>query len=541
MNDNKNFLDPKMIGTLAIIGGFWVAWSYFMDAKYPQKEAPRSAQTTSLSQPKQTEATTAASKPEAAKVGTPEIAAAQKAQMAEKLLDYSSPEMSFQISSVGMGIKNIDIKKYKGRENQAIVLGKVDSELAFSTYALSGNQALNFNMSQTEANSFRGSVQVGAVEITKSIKVHPETYSLEVEVEAKNLGEEFKGLITYLSDLLVNQKPSGFLSPPIEKQEVYFLHDDKQTREALSSEKAFSVEEKNISLLSLDLHYFALAIAENSDVTPSLKIAIPEKASVATTALIYSKPALSNQMKIKFTGFAGPKAFDILSGVDKRLGSVIDYGTFAVLARPLLGVMNFFNKLVHNYGLAIILLTLLVRVCVMPFNIYSFKSMKVMQKLQPEMKALREKFKDDPATQNSKVMELMKTNKANPLGGCLPMLLQLPVFFALYQTLGQSIELYREPFIFWIHDLSFRDPFFVLPILMGITMFIQQKITPSNMDPQQAKIMMFMPIMFSFFMISLPSGLTLYIFISTLFGITQQYLFLREKTPNHTQVKQVQA
>ncbi len=541
MSDNKNFLDPKMIGTLVLIAGFWLAWSYYMDVKYPHKDVPVQATTESPNVQTQAPATmseSAQSNPVAVKKDPSEKGAAGAA---ESFTNYSSDELAFQISSFGMGLKNIDVKKYKSREEQPIVLGRVNTDLPFSTYTLANNKPVEFKITQVDANSFQGIAQVGTAEITKTIKIHPETYSMDVEVDAKNLGEEFKGLVTYVSDLLIDQKRSGFLAPPIEKQEVYFLHDDKQTRQALSSEKAFSVDEKNISLLSLDIHYFALAIAENSEVSPSVKVSIPEKADVATGALIYAKSALSNQMKIHYTAFAGPKSFDILSKVDQRLGSVVDYGTFAVIARPLLTVMNFFYHLVHNYGLAIILLTLLVRALVMPFNIYSFKSMKVMQKLQPEMKALREKYKDDPVQQNAKVMELMKTNKANPLGGCLPMLLQLPVFFALYQTLGQSIELYREPFIFWIHDLSYRDPFYVLPVLMGITMFIQQKITPSNMDPQQAKIMAFMPIMFTFFMVSLPSGLTLYIFISTLFGITQQYLFLREKTPNHTQVKQVQA
>ncbi len=532
--ESKNFLDPKMISTLVIIAGFWMAWSYYMDMKYPHKDVPAQvAATAPIAQDSSTSKTT-----------PPELSAASLAvtgSIAEAFTDYSSPEFSFQISNLGMGLKNIDIKKFKTRDDQEIVLGKVRTELPFATYSLSGNKPVDFKVTQVDANTFQGVGKSGTVQITKTMKIHPETYSAEIEISATNLSEEFKGLVTYMSDILVDQKRSGFLSPPIEKQEIYYLHDDKQERNALNSEKKLALEEKNIGLLALDTHYFALAIAENSEVSPTVKIDIPEKAEIATGALIYNKPSLASEMKIKYTAFAGPKSFEILSKLDERLGSVVDYGRFAVIARPLLGVMKFFNGLVHNYGLAIILLTLLVRALVMPFNIYSFKSMKVMQKLQPEMKAVREKYKDDPATQNAKVMELMKTNKANPLGGCLPMLLQLPVFFALYQTLGQSIELYREPFIFWIHDLSFRDPYFVLPVLMGITMFIQQKITPSNMDPQQAKIMMFMPVMFTFFMVSLPAGLTLYIFISTLFGITQQYLFLREKTPNHTQVKQVQA
>ena len=152
-----------------------------------------------------------------------------------------------------------------------------------------------------------------------------------------------------------------------------------------------------------------------------------------------------------------------------------------------------------------------------------------MQKIQPLIAELRERYKDKPQQLNTEMMDLMRKNKVNPVGGCLPMLLQLPVFFALYQVLGQSIELYKAPFMFWIKDLSAMDPYFVLPVLMGISMYIQQKITPSTMDPMQAKVLQFMPILFSLMMISLPSGLTLYIFVSTFFGIVQQYIFMKDK------------
>lgn len=206
---------------------------------------------------------------------------------------------------------------------------------------------------------------------------------------------------------------------------------------------------------------------------------------------------------------------------------------FAVIARPILKLLKLIHEGVPNWGLAIILLTIVVRLIVLPFNIYSYRSMKVMQKLQPEMNRVRERYKDLPADQklqmNQEIMDLMKKHKANPMGGCLPMLLQLPVFLALYQVLGQSIELYRAPFFLWITDLSSKDSYFVLPVLMGGAMFLNQKMTPTTMDPAQAKIMMWMPLIFSFFMISLPSGLTLYIFVSTLFGIGQQYYFVRDR------------
>ena len=160
--------------------------------------------------------------------------------------------------------------------------------------------------------------------------------------------------------------------------------------------------------------------------------------------------------------------------------------------------------------------------------------MKVMSNIQPQVKEIQKKYADDRERANQEVMRLMKDSGANPLGGCLPMLLQIPIFFALYQVLGQSIELYQAPFILWIHDLSAKDPYFVIPVLMTATMFAQQKLTPSTMEPAQQKIMMFMLLGFSVFFIALPAGLTLYMFVSTLFGVLQQVYFLRDKKKEAT-------
>jgi YidC/Oxa1 family membrane protein insertase len=157
------------------------------------------------------------------------------------------------------------------------------------------------------------------------------------------------------------------------------------------------------------------------------------------------------------------------------------------------------------------------------------KSMKEMQKLQPKIAALKEKYKDDQKKLNEEQMALFKAHKVNPAGGCLPMLVQLPVFIALYAVLGNSIELFHAPFFGWIQDLSTKDPFYVYPVLMGLAMVLQQKMTPSSgVDPAQQKMMMFMPVIFTFMMINLPSGLTLYIFVSTLLGVAQQ-MALRDK------------
>jgi len=217
------------------------------------------------------------------------------------------------------------------------------------------------------------------------------------------------------------------------------------------------------------------------------------------------------------------KNYDELTKQGDRLNLGIDFGFFGIVAVPLLRGIQFIYNYIPNYGWAIILLTLFVRIVLFPLQLKSIKSMKKMQVLQPELQKVKEKFKDDPQRIQKETMELFKKNGANPLGGCLPMIMQMPVFFAFYQVLYNSVELVGAPFIFWVQDLSIKDPFYVLPVGMGIAMFFQQKLMPStSVDPTQKKLMMFMPVIFCFFMKDLPAGLNLYIFTSTILGIVQQ-------------------
>jgi YidC/Oxa1 family membrane protein insertase len=234
-------------------------------------------------------------------------------------------------------------------------------------------------------------------------------------------------------------------------------------------------------------------------------------------------------MEYDFKFFMGPKNLTVLSKVP-GLRQLIDYGMFSFLAYPMLTVLHFFYKFIPNYGLAIILLTIFVRILFYPLSVKSYRSMKEMQKIQPEILALKEKYKDDKERFNREQLALFKTHKVNPAGGCLPMLIQLPFFIALYALLANSIELFQAPFIFWIKDLTTKDPYYVIPAFMEVAMFIQQKITPmSGMDPAQQKIMLFMPIIFTFIMLNLPSGLTLYIFVSTILGVIQQQYMTRNE------------
>ena len=189
---------------------------------------------------------------------------------------------------------------------------------------------------------------------------------------------------------------------------------------------------------------------------------------------------------------------------------------------PLFWVLKFFYKYLGNYGWTIILLTIITRIPFIPLMHKSQQSMKKMQAIQPMMASIKEQFKKDPQKMQKEMTALYKKHKVNPVGGCLPMLLQIPVFIALYNVLSKAIELRGAPFIFWIHDLSMKDPYYILPVVMGASMVIQQKMTPSTMDPAQAKIMMIMPIVFTFMFLSFPSGLVIYWFVNNILGIAQQ-------------------
>ncbi|MCB9092957.1 MAG: membrane protein insertase YidC [Halobacteriovoraceae bacterium] len=225
------------------------------------------------------------------------------------------------------------------------------------------------------------------------------------------------------------------------------------------------------------------------------------------------------------------KEYEKLKSLGDNLHQSVDFGMFAIIAEPLLWALQKIYSFIPNYGIAIILLTLLIRLLLSPLQVSSFKSMKKMQVLAPEMQKLKEKYKDDPMKMQQETMALYKKAGANPLGGCLPLFLQMPVFFAFFTVLRNAVELVGAPFFGWITDLSVKDPYYVMPILMTIVMFLQQKMSPSSvsMDATQKKVMMFMPLIFGVVMLNYPAGLSLYMIVSMGFGVIQQMLIYRSK------------
>ena len=222
--------------------------------------------------------------------------------------------------------------------------------------------------------------------------------------------------------------------------------------------------------------------------------------------------------------FVGPKLQNQLEEIQEGLELTTDYGIFSLISKPLFWLLDIIHSSVGNWGVAIILLTLLIKLVFYKLSEMSYKSMARMRKLQPSLMTMRERFKDDKSRLQKEMMDFYKKEKINPLGGCLPILVQIPVFIALYWVLLESVELRQAPFMLWIHDLSTRDPYYVLPLLMGATMLIQTKLNPTPPDPIQAKVMTLLPIVFTVFFAFFPSGLVLYWLINNVLSIAQQYV-----------------
>ncbi len=239
-------------------------------------------------------------------------------------------------------------------------------------------------------------------------------------------------------------------------------------------------------------------------------------------------PFVRSDDSLSLKAYVGPKEWKLFEHLDPRLTDAIEFGWFTFLAKPFFRVMLAIYNFVGNWGWAIVLFTLLVKLVLFPLSYKGMMSMQKLKDLAPKMKEIKERYGKDPAKMNQQMMALYKKHGANPMGGCLPMILQIPVFFALYRVLLNADELQGAPWILWIHDLSRQDPYFILPILMGATMFLQQHITPNTMtDPMQQKIFKWFPVLMTFFFLTFPSGLVLYWLTNNTLSIAQQYYINR--------------
>lgn len=525
-NNKDSFLDSKNLLAIGLVVAVFVGWQSYLTKKYPAQPSNGSA---SVGAKAESSKTAMESKQTALETHSEPGPVSTQSSEPETLTAVRGENLSFSISSRGMGLKDIHVNKFTDKQNKIVTMD-LDSNRGLFESSVAGVGEVNFSVEKISETEYRGTAKTQAGSITKTININQTNYSVSEKIVVENAGALFKGIDVFLPQKKSEAKKSGFLNPATDVQEFVVQGADKAERINVSSakediEKTFSLG----SLVGVGTQYFTSAILDKSNLRPQVTALYKQGTSSALATLSYRPMDLSQKFEINFVGFVGPKSLTLLESVDKDFAPLIDYGFFSPIAKILLSLLRWFQGFVSNWGLSIILLTLLVRFLVMPFALMSMKSMKAMQKIQPLVKQLQEKYKDEPQVMQRELMGLYKTHKVNPVGGCLPMLLQFPVFIALYQVLGKSIELYHAPFFGWITDLSSKDPFYILPVLMGVSMFFQQKLTPTaTMDPAQAKILQFMPVLFSFMMLSLPSGLTLYIFVSTMFGIFQQMLFLRQ-------------
>jgi YidC/Oxa1 family membrane protein insertase len=529
-NETANFFDARTILAIILVAGTFMGWQYYMQKKYP--DFNKKAAVTEEGKPVQQDKKVADKEnPGATNPPAPVPEAVKAEAVAESLIPFENENIAFQISSKGMGLKNFMVRKYKDRAGETIELGHpAEDSLALETRLIGVSEPLNFKIEKLNDNTFVGRAKFGGLEVTKTMEVVPETYELKYKIATSGSSDRFIGLMTVLGEEVHDISGGNFLMPQFAKQEFYVQTADSHDRvhfDKKDQQKSWN----KVKVAAVGSQYFTQAVVDNSPIMPEAKAEINHATKVASVHLLYPVLNKNEGMNLEYAAFMGPKSHHLLVQVDDDLSNVVDFGFFNWIGRRILTLLKWFYSLAGNWGVAIILLTVVVRLLVLPFNVYSYKSMKKMQVIQPKIAALRERYKDDQQKQQQEMMALMRENKVNPVGGCLPVLLQFPIFIALYQVLGNSIELYQAPFILWIHDLSLKDPFYILPVLMGVTMFIQQKITPNTMDPAQAKVLQFMPLIFTFFMISLPSGLTIYMFIGALFSVLQQLYFMRDQKP----------
>jgi YidC/Oxa1 family membrane protein insertase len=316
---------------------------------------------------------------------------------------------------------------------------------------------------------------------------------------------------------------------------VYGDETERKDREKLVEEGAHGYGDGNVHVAAVENVYFTQAMAAHEDPAARCGLYASNRGGTVEdphgtlfeSRLLYPWEELEpgGERVYQTLGYLGPKDRDALNLAGHQLPEMVDLGFFALIARQLARFLSFIHQFVPNWGLAIILLTVIIRLTLFPLTNLSFKSMARMRQLKPEIDRINELYKDDAEKKGAAIMELYRKHKINPLSGCLPSLLQLPVWWALYTSLSTNIELYHMPFILWWTDLSSPDPFYVLPVMLGGLMHLQQRLSPTTMDPTQAKMMMyFMPIMITVFMLFLPSGLCLYMLTNSALGIGQQKL-----------------
>ena len=523
----------------------FLGWNFFFgqEAKQPPASPPQQA-----AKPEKIQAPVASAV--AAKPAAEGIVAAVSTDKPARRLTVETPLYTVGLTEKGAVINSFVLKEYHAgveKDSPLLNLFPTDESLGTLDVGLKGIPGLANAVYQAGVADERISLTQGTREIVFGLKLangmqvekvyrfSADSYVMGFDVRVINGSEQpvTESLSIAMREAYPGKKnsnvfegPSAFINKSLETIEI----DDIAKKNTLTGK---------ITWVALQSRYFTTSLIPLKEEDATLRLAVlPGKVVEAQ----YDSPeqvlAPNSRQSFEYLLFFGPKSMNAVMQAGHQLDRIVDFGMFDILAKPCLWLLNYIHGVIPNYGVAIILLTILSKIILWPLGTKSYKSMSQMKKLQPLIQEIRDKYKNDRKKMNEEVMRLHKTYSINPVGGCLPMILQIPVFFALYRMLDQAIELRHAPFLWWINDLSapdrlfnfdfsipFMEPPFGIPVLtlvMGATMFWQQKMSPPAGDPTQAKMMLMMPVVFTFIFINFSAGLVLYWLVNNVLSIAQQ-------------------
>jgi YidC/Oxa1 family membrane protein insertase len=439
-------------------------------------------------------------------------------------------------TTCGAALTSWELKRYRSSSDGSLVQlvrqrGKFAEPLTVTVDDTSHSKELSEGIYRVEKDfttldqghptghiTFSYSNPATGVRLEKQLTFHTESYVVDIALKSNGLAEAVKlGLGTNFG---VVDWGEGFIG----SVGAASLIDDKIEHDMPEAE----TEHKGpVKWVALQDKYFISALIPKTSAS-----AWPKKQGDKLVSTAVRLPVDSSGAPLELQLFAGPKEFDTLQSLQIRLEDTIDFGWFLfgswdtvrAVAKPIFSVLRYINDYTHNYGVTIILLTIIIKVLFVPLQYKSYTSMKKMQGIQPKVAAVQEKFKDDRERLNKELIKLYRDHKVNPVGGCLPMVLQMPVFVSLFNILYMTIDLRQAPLGLWITDLSLQDPYYILPIIMGISMMVMQKIQPTTMDPTQAKMMLMLPVAMTFLFVNFPAGLVLYWLTNNVLTIVQQFV-----------------
>ncbi|EGU35812.1 putative inner membrane protein translocase component YidC [Vibrio ichthyoenteri ATCC 700023] len=488
-----------------------------------------------------------------------ELDPAPSQQAAAKIITVTTDVLTLSIDAVGGDVVQADLNQYSAELDSPERFELLKNEPGHQFIAQSGLVGpQGIDLSSTNRPAYTVSADsftladgqdelripmtyaANGLEYTKTIILKRGSYAVNVEYDVvNNSGNNATfGMYAHLRQNVMDD--GGSITMPTYRGGAYSTQDVNYKKYSFDD-----MQDRNLSLNLTDgqgwaamiQHYFASAWIPRDEPGTNLYTRVIGNLADIGVRMPNKTIATGDTANFTATLWVGPKLQTQMAEVAPHLDLVVDYGWLWFIAKPLHSLLSFIHGFVGNWGVAIIFLTFIVRGAMYPLTKAQYTSMAKMRMLQPKLAAMRERIGDDRQRMSQEMMELYKKEKVNPLGGCLPLILQMPIFIALYWALMESVELRHSPFFGWIHDLSAQDPYYILPLLMGASMFMIQKMSPTTVtDPMQQKIMTFMPVMFTFFFLFFPSGLVLYWLVSNIVTLIQQSLIYKalEKKGLHT-------